>query len=206
MAVLAAGNPGAARAHAERGLAHCPPARGVETRAHLLAVLALSVAVLGAADRADALAQTWLDAVRGTHFGSVQAMGLTWVAGAAALSGTLGAGRKPAPGVARPARRHGTGRWVADALEYTVLVLAATARPRAAAEVLRVAEGLRLRRGEPIGGVIPEVAAVLEACRHRLPTLERDRSAGAPDLSTAADAALLLATRALDSEPDGGTI
>lgn len=74
-------------------------------------------------------------------------------------------------------RRLGSWRWVGEALEFTALVLEGSGRPDRARAVFRDAAAVRVRAGEPFGGIVPAIAERIAACAARL---DLDASSGPP--------------------------
>jgi hypothetical protein len=141
--------------------------------AHVLATQALNSALIGRPDSAERLAH---DAVRAAHrlpACDVSVMALTRAAQAAVLSGRIQSARSVLTDLLELLSTLGFQRWVADALELTAIVLAAT-DPARAATLLGAARTPRELLGEPtpsfMSGQVAEcgqrIAAALGAQRH----------------------------------------
>jgi predicted ATPase/class 3 adenylate cyclase len=170
--------------------------------AHAAAALAPLVARTGDRPRAGALATEALTRARRLPLRLVEAMALVQATKARILAGDpVGAGGHAADLVALLART-GAQAWAADAIDLTVLVLAATGRESSAARLAGACDALRETRNESgLSDLATERATSRARAREALGRLKWDAELAAGREMTAA-AALAYAESALATPAD----
>jgi hypothetical protein len=165
---MAAGRLDEAGAHFEQALAQ--QTDGEDTKAarpHVLAALAIVVALTGDADRAQALAEEAVTVARGTRLRQILVVALVRAGEVAVLTGRPERARAVLLEVLGTLSDLGARRWVADTLEAAALLLDAHDRFEATARLLGSSDALRVALHEPQIG-LPHLSARLAICRDRV--------------------------------------